>query len=70
MAPPAQLRTGLGEKEFGPDHPTIAALLNNLAVLCKAQGKHTEPGSLYRQARAIGSKERLCDTAQCSTSSV
>ena len=29
----------LGEDEFGPDHPTTAILLNNLAELYRAQGR-------------------------------
>ena len=28
----------LGQREFGPNHPTTATFLNNLAVLYKTQG--------------------------------
>ena len=31
----------LGEREFGPDHPTTATLLNNLAGLYRNQGRYT-----------------------------
>ena len=30
------------EKALGPEHPHVAASLNNLAELYRAQGKHTE----------------------------
>ena len=32
----------LGEREFGPDHPTTATTLNNLAQLYRLQGRYEE----------------------------
>ena len=38
--PFAEKAVRLGKQEFGPDHPTTATLLNNLAELYRAQGKY------------------------------
>jgi tetratricopeptide (TPR) repeat protein len=38
---------------LGEEHPDVAALLNNLAVSLKAQGKYDEAEPLYRQSLAI-----------------
>ena len=46
----------LGERELGPDHPTTATLLNNLAVLYRLQGRFAEAGPLYERALAIWEK--------------
>ena len=46
----------LGEEELGPDHPTTATLLNNLALLYKTQGKYAEAEPLYRRSLAIREK--------------
>jgi len=46
----------LGTEEFGPNDPSTAALLNNLAELYQAQGRYAEAGSLYRRALAIKEK--------------
>ena len=43
----------LGEREFGPDHPTTALLLNNLASLYESQGRYAEAEPLYERALAI-----------------
>jgi len=41
---------------FGPDHPDVAASLNNLAFLYYSQGKYAEAEPLYRQALEIMEK--------------
>ena len=46
----------LGEREFGPDHPTTAVLINNLANLYRAQGSYAKAESLYMRALAINEK--------------
>ncbi len=43
----------LGQREFGPDHPTTGFLLNNLAVTYQAQGRYAEVEPLYKQALVI-----------------
>jgi tetratricopeptide (TPR) repeat protein len=40
----------LGEKEFGPNHPAAAALLNVLAQTYLAAGKYAEAEPLYGRA--------------------
>ena len=37
----------------GPEHPDVAANLNNLAILCHAQGRYTEAEPLLQRALAI-----------------
>ncbi len=51
--PIAETVLRLGEQKFGPDHPTTAALLNDVGTLYKAQGRYAEAESLYRRALAI-----------------
>ncbi len=36
----------LGQREFGPEHPSMAMLLNDLASLHQAQGRYAEAGPL------------------------
>ena len=43
----------LGEEELGLDDPAMATLLNNLAVLYKAQGRYAEAEPLYQRSLAI-----------------
>ena len=43
----------LGEHEFGPDDPTTAVLVNNLALLYRDQGRCAEAEPLYQRALAI-----------------
>jgi len=40
--PFAKKVVGLGEQEFGANHPTFAAFLNNLAALYQAQARYAE----------------------------
>jgi tetratricopeptide (TPR) repeat protein len=46
----------LGEREFGPDDPPTATLLNNLAVLYDAQGRYEAAEPLYKRALEIKEK--------------
>ena len=46
----------LGEQEFGPEHPTTATLLNNLASLYRAQGRYADAEPLLKRALAIKEK--------------
>ena len=46
----------LGKDELGPDHPTTAILLNNLAELYRVQGNYIAAEPLYRRSLAIGIK--------------
>ena len=38
---------------LGPDHPSVAITLNNLAQNCRAQGSLDEAETLYRQAAEV-----------------
>jgi len=46
----------IAEKQFGADHPNVAAHLNNLAANYRAQGKLAESEPLYKRALAIWEK--------------
>ena len=46
----------LGTEELGPNDPTTAALLDNLALLYEAQGRYAEAEPLYRRSLAIREK--------------
>ena len=46
----------LGEKEFGPNHPITAALLDALAQTYHAQGRHAEAEPLHQRSLAIREK--------------
>ena len=41
------------EREYGPDHPDVANILNNLAGICTDQGDHAEAARLAQRAVAI-----------------
>jgi tetratricopeptide (TPR) repeat protein len=43
----------LGTEEFGPDDPTTAVFLNNLAALYYDQGRYAEAEPLHQRALAI-----------------
>jgi tetratricopeptide (TPR) repeat protein len=51
----------LGEQEFGPNHPTTAILINNLALLYFNQGRYAEAEPLYERALAARLRELLPD---------
>ncbi len=46
----------LGEREFGPVHPTTATLLNTLVALYRAQGRYAEADRLDARAKEIRAK--------------
>jgi len=46
----------VAENTFGPDHPNVAASMNNLAELYRAQGKYAEAEPLYKRALKIWEK--------------
>ncbi len=46
----------LGEREFGPDHPKAANLLNSLAKLYRAQGRYEAAEPLQNRALTIREK--------------
>src|SRR3989441_1756409 len=54
--PLAQRALAIQEKALGSEHPDVAASLDNLAGLYRAQGKYREAEQLYRRALAIGGK--------------
>jgi len=42
------------EQSYGPGHPKVASLLNNVPALLKATNRLAEAEPLYRRALAIG----------------
>ncbi len=42
----------LGQREFGPEQPSTAMLLNNLAELYRLQGRYAEAEPLHKRALA------------------
>ncbi len=44
------------EKHLGPDHPSVAATLNNLAVLLAGRGRYQDAEPLHQRALAIAEK--------------
>ena len=55
-APLYQRSLAIREKALGPDHPDVAATLNNLALLYRTQGAYTETAPLYQRSLAIWEK--------------
>src|SRR5678810_1036467 len=43
----------LQEASAGPNHPDVANILNNLAIVCELNGKITDAEACYRRAYAI-----------------
>jgi tetratricopeptide (TPR) repeat protein len=58
----------INEKILGPDHPHVAASLNNLALLYKVQGKYAEAEPLYKRSLAIKEKALGPDHPHVATS--
>src|SRR5256712_11563527 len=56
--PLVQRALAIQEKILGPEHPDVAASLDNLAGLYRDQGKYAEAELLYRRA-AAGREEGL-----------
>ena len=50
----AKKALAVAEEAVGPDHPSVAASLNNLAVLYDAQGQYAQAELLHTRALAIG----------------
>jgi CHAT domain-containing protein/Tfp pilus assembly protein PilF len=46
----------IAEKALGPEHPSVASALNNLAVLYKKEGKYAAAEPLYQRCLAIMEK--------------
>ena len=46
----------VAEEIVGPDHPNVAASLNNLALLYKTQGQYAQAEPLYKRALQIKEK--------------
>ena len=44
------------EKALGPDHPSVATGVNNLALLYRAQGRYAEAEPLYKRSLGIAEK--------------
>ena len=54
--PLLQRSLAIKEKALGPDHPSVATTLNNLAGLYESQGRYEEAEPLYQRALAIWEK--------------
>jgi tetratricopeptide (TPR) repeat protein len=46
----------VAERTFGPNHPRVAASLNNLVELYRAQGRYTDAEPLYKRSLKICEK--------------
>ena len=46
----------VAEQNVGPDHPSVAASLNNLAELYRTQGHYAQTEPLYKRAMGIWEK--------------
>src|ERR1017187_1219989 len=46
----------LAEQNLGPDHPTVATVLNNLARAYDEQGQYAQAEPLYKRSLAIWEK--------------
>jgi len=46
----------INEQALGPDHNTVATVLNNLGVLYYHQGRYAEAEPLYKRSLAISEK--------------
>lgn len=46
----------IAEQATDPNHPSVAASLNNLAMLYRTQGQYTQAKPLYQRALAIDEK--------------
>src|SRR5262249_12092844 len=58
---------GRAEKFFGPDHPEVAYVLNDLGVLYKYAGRFPEAGRHYRRALAITKRHLGLDSSMAAT---
>ena len=58
----------LGEQEFGPEHPTTAIFLNNLAELYRVQGRYEAAEPLLKRTLAVFEKALGPDHPDVATS--
>ena len=58
----------VAEKAVGPDHPSVATSLNNLALLYNTQGRYAQAEPLYKRALAIWEKALGPDHPDVATS--
>jgi len=58
----------VAEENVGPDHPDVAAILDNLAELYKAQGEYAKAEPLYKRSLAISEKALGPDHPDVATS--
>ncbi len=56
MCSPGHRCPSISVLALGPDHPDVAASLNNLAELYRAQGKYAEAEPHYQRALVIREK--------------
>ena len=66
--PSAKRSLEIYEKALGPDHPSVAAGLNNLAVLYKSLGDYPKAEPLYKRSLAIKEKALGPDHPHVATS--
>ncbi len=58
----------VAEKAVGPNHPSVATSLNNLAELYRAQGQYAQAEPLYKRSLAIMEKALGPDHPNVATS--
>ena len=58
----------VAEKAVGPDHPSVAMSLNNLALLYDTQGQYAQAEPLYKRSLAIYEKALGPDHPDVATS--
>ena len=58
----------VAEKAVGPDYPSVATSLNNLALLYKAQAEYAQAEPLYKRSLAIREKALGPDHPDVATS--
>ena len=58
----------IAEKDLGPDDPTVATSLNNLALLYQTQGQYAQAEPLYKRTLAIWEKVLGSDHPNVATS--
>src|SRR5689334_626121 len=66
--PLARQVLAIREKEFGTDHPSVANILSNLAVLYDGQGRYAEAEPLYKRSLTINEKALGPDHPDVATS--
>ncbi len=59
--PLAERALALAELQFGPNHPNVAFLANNLGAIYRLQGRYPEAEAVHRRALAISEKSWKAD---------